>query len=540
MNYFAWTEKSKKRNQQTLRHEPVQPFTFLGFLEYAQVQVVLDVGANVGYYALHASLVNSVERIYAFEPDISAFNELKKNIALNGLSGQIYPLLEAVSEVTGNVEFGTHAPMSGVNSVVDSSIHDADLFSNVSVLPSIKLDEIEYIRGKVLGIKIDVEGHELKVLTGAMELLSQNPVIIQIEHFLEDEIDEFLTGLGFFRFFAAGYDHYFSNIKNFANQDFVHQAVMFSITCMIEASAGRWPNNKTIKDSLSLSFSVFENKLQISALVDNSFFDGELEFAFYYIEDGERKDTRWYDVNPSATFFIDNNATDVEVKGFVREIGFIDKKVAKSVYVKQPKRGLRPESAVDSNLALPDRWSAVSNQCLRKFGHFSDLDISSLLVEISHKEPSEVLYIGMGKEIVELARQLRRNGKGRLIILCDASQLIILNNFVLNEPAIRPWVSVFCVSSCDSYDAFYDSLTFSLGNVEFVILRDQFLADIGKDYIWLKTIFLFMRNDGKFFSEAFAHKSHRDHLLAIAQDFSVELEFLYPKSSILGLVNGCL
>ena len=49
-----------------------------------------------------------------------------------------------------------------------------------------------------------------------------------------------------------------------------------------------------------------------------------------------------------------------------------------------------------------------------------------------------------------------------------------------------------------------------------------------------------MRNDGKFFSEAFAHKSHRDHLLAIAQDFSVELEFLYPKSSILGLVNGCL
>ena len=48
--------------------------------------VVVDLGANVGYYTiLRGKLVGEIGRVYAFEPDPVGFEILRRNVRLNGL-----------------------------------------------------------------------------------------------------------------------------------------------------------------------------------------------------------------------------------------------------------------------------------------------------------------------------------------------------------------------------------------------------------------------------------------------------------------------
>lgn len=86
---------------------------------------------------------------------------------------QSFPL--AISDSTGSVRFGSHTPMSGVNGIVSTSIHDAALFPESYDVQATSLDKLEDIQGNVLGIKIDVEGHELQVIDGACALLKGKP-----------------------------------------------------------------------------------------------------------------------------------------------------------------------------------------------------------------------------------------------------------------------------------------------------------------------------------------------------------------------------
>ena len=52
--------------------------------------VLLDVGANLGYYAIHlASRLGPACRVWAFEPFPANFRRLETNIALNRLESQV-------------------------------------------------------------------------------------------------------------------------------------------------------------------------------------------------------------------------------------------------------------------------------------------------------------------------------------------------------------------------------------------------------------------------------------------------------------------
>ena len=53
--------------------------------EISKNDVVVDIGANIGYYTLiFAKLVGENGKVFAFEPDPSNFALLKKNVELNG------------------------------------------------------------------------------------------------------------------------------------------------------------------------------------------------------------------------------------------------------------------------------------------------------------------------------------------------------------------------------------------------------------------------------------------------------------------------
>ena len=138
---------------------------------------VFDIGANMGYYSIWFSKFISLSgKIHSFEPDISNFKRLKKNVLLNK-NNEIFNLNnKAVSDLNGELTFTTG--LDGENHISnDQSI------SRTHVV-SITLDEYcEKNQIKKLNyVKIDVEGFEYSVLKGAESLLSEQKIsIIQLE-----------------------------------------------------------------------------------------------------------------------------------------------------------------------------------------------------------------------------------------------------------------------------------------------------------------------------------------------------------------------
>ena len=138
--------------------------------------VVVDVGAYIGLYTLAlARRVGSYGHVFAFEPEAVTFHCLKRNVSLNGLTGNITLVPYAVGEMSGFVPF---AGGKGSESSIDVSgaltTQEVKIVTLDSFLPERPIDIL----------KIDVEGHEYSVLKGAEGLLRDTryaPRIICIE-----------------------------------------------------------------------------------------------------------------------------------------------------------------------------------------------------------------------------------------------------------------------------------------------------------------------------------------------------------------------
>ncbi len=125
----------------------------------------LDVGANVGSYTVLASAVVGAECL-AIEPVPTTFRFLCDNVNLNGVHELVQCLNIGVSSRTGVQQFTT--ALGAENRVALGQGVDADTVS----VPVRSLDEIaEEFRPSL--IKIDVEGYETEVISGAGRILRQ-------------------------------------------------------------------------------------------------------------------------------------------------------------------------------------------------------------------------------------------------------------------------------------------------------------------------------------------------------------------------------
>lgn len=209
---FRWTNLSTRRNALTMEYEPLQPFFILALAEKAGCGVFLDVGANIGVYAMFGTLVPTMERVVAFEANPDTVNELKANIALNGLAIEVQD--KAVSNAPGSVSFGVVSRFSGANSVVDTSIHGETAFHKAVTVEAVTLDQLFPQPAKrPLCLKIDVEGHEAQVLEGARTMLTANRAVIQMEGYDDAASARILADLGYVRLTQIGPDRYFTNIE---------------------------------------------------------------------------------------------------------------------------------------------------------------------------------------------------------------------------------------------------------------------------------------------------------------------------------------
>lgn len=133
--------------------------------------VVLDVGANVGYYSLY--LLPKVADVHAFEPDPRALVALRANV---GGHPNAHVHCMAVSNRRGKARF-TLAQDSEVSRLVDPSLPGGGESQEIDVTT---IDDfVADRRLSVTGIKIDVEGADMLVLEGALNTLaSQFPLVL--------------------------------------------------------------------------------------------------------------------------------------------------------------------------------------------------------------------------------------------------------------------------------------------------------------------------------------------------------------------------
>ena len=143
---------------------------------FAEDAIFADIGANVGMYTIWAAATAGV-RVFAFEPESQNFALLNRNIIANDLGGRITAYCVALNDKS---EFGNLFLSSFVEG---GSCHNFGESVNFHLKPmkaayrqgcfSVPLDQL--IANGVVPcptyIKIDVDGNEHKVITGAAETL---------------------------------------------------------------------------------------------------------------------------------------------------------------------------------------------------------------------------------------------------------------------------------------------------------------------------------------------------------------------------------
>jgi FkbM family methyltransferase len=176
--------------------------------------VVVDVGANIGTHTVFfAKAVTEKGLVVAFEPQRLVFQTLCGNVALNGLTN-VTCFLAAVGDQRGQLKFPAMDPSRAFNFGAVSASRDGtgDL---VDVVP---IDELCLKRCAL--IKVDVEGMEAKVITGAKETIARCRPALFLENDTVErsrEVLEAVESIGYKAFWQiAGY----YNPKNFfANRD---------------------------------------------------------------------------------------------------------------------------------------------------------------------------------------------------------------------------------------------------------------------------------------------------------------------------------
>ena len=155
-----------------------------------------DIGAYIGYYSL--SLCKLVSNTAAFEPNHQNFHRLSKNVDINNFNIICHNL--GCSDSKNKLKLWyTDKNKRGGSSILQNTDKEINKYDKTKLLfeeiDSDKLDNLYSLKNKKIFFKIDVERHELNVLKGASNILSNNQCYLQIEIFphLQDEILSFLN-----------------------------------------------------------------------------------------------------------------------------------------------------------------------------------------------------------------------------------------------------------------------------------------------------------------------------------------------------------
>jgi len=139
---------------------------------------VIDVGGNMGFFVLILNeLVGPSGKIYSFEPSRRLKERLEATIINNNLQNVIVVNL-ALGESEGTTTLHYNPKQTGLSSIV-TNFESGSLNEDIQVTTLDKFSE--NISNRVSFIKIDTEGYEPQVLSGAKELIKRDKPTIYIE-----------------------------------------------------------------------------------------------------------------------------------------------------------------------------------------------------------------------------------------------------------------------------------------------------------------------------------------------------------------------
>lgn len=159
----------------------------------------LDVGANIGYFALAmASQCGPSGRVVAYEPEPANFAMLTTNAKLAESRGlHVDTVNAAVSDSAGTLALvrGQQSTLHQV-AAAETATRPEDIIPCVNLADDLQTRKID---GPIRLLKIDVEGHEVAVLKGCAKLLAEGRVGTAIIEVTEgpqaEEIDAILKPL---------------------------------------------------------------------------------------------------------------------------------------------------------------------------------------------------------------------------------------------------------------------------------------------------------------------------------------------------------
>jgi FkbM family methyltransferase len=138
----------------------------------------LDIGANMGFYSLALAAESTNLFVTSFEPQPNVFKKLQKNIELNDLQHRIKPINMGLGNQKD--ELTMYVPkFTGTGGASFKNLHEDEGDAVEIKVPVDTLDSLE--TGEIDLIKIDVEGFELSVITGASTLVARSKPTIMAE-----------------------------------------------------------------------------------------------------------------------------------------------------------------------------------------------------------------------------------------------------------------------------------------------------------------------------------------------------------------------
>jgi FkbM family methyltransferase len=161
--------------------------------------IFVDAGSNIGSYSILASAVAGAKSI-SFEPVPSTFVHLKNNVALNNIEALVELHNAGVGERPGTLRFTSGHDTT--NHVITESSDSEEGEIEVDI---VTLDNVLDQRTPIL-IKIDTEGFELSVLSGARSILENTKtlaIIVELNGACqrygvkENDIHQLIIGFGF-------------------------------------------------------------------------------------------------------------------------------------------------------------------------------------------------------------------------------------------------------------------------------------------------------------------------------------------------------
>ncbi len=191
--------------------------------------VVVEVGANYGAHTvLLSQLVGGVGLVFAFEPQRLVFQTLCANLALNQCSN-VYAYQVAVGAKNGRITVPELDPRGTGTSFGSLSLIGAPEGGDT---PLVTVDGLGLLRCDLL--KVDVEGMEIEVLTGALHTIKKFRPLLYLENDREDRSELLLKLVRSFDYEVRPHTPPLFNPDNFAgdSENIFENIVSLNILCL--------------------------------------------------------------------------------------------------------------------------------------------------------------------------------------------------------------------------------------------------------------------------------------------------------------------